>query len=97
MDNEIQFVETSNAEIAKHLFPNFKPTNLFLGLVKSEPEKYTEYGMFSIFRFWSCFLQPFLAQALPFSHNGWLFLTMPEEEQLNLQLLIHWIDKSLYR
>ncbi|KAK4349926.1 hypothetical protein RND71_029239 [Anisodus tanguticus] len=48
MDNEIQFVETSNAEIAKHLFPNIKPTNLFLGLVKSEPEKYTEYeGTFS--------------------------------------------------
>ncbi|OIT05272.1 PREDICTED: protein disulfide isomerase-like 1-6 [Nicotiana attenuata] len=48
MDNEIQFVETSNAEIAKHLFPNFKPTNLFLGLVKSEPEKYSEYeGTFS--------------------------------------------------
>ncbi|KAK4361895.1 hypothetical protein RND71_017136 [Anisodus tanguticus] len=43
MDNEIQFVETSNAEIAKHLFPNFKQTNLFLGLVKSEPEKYAEY------------------------------------------------------
>lgn len=48
MDNEIQFVETSNAEIAKHLFPNFKPTSLFLGLVKREPEKYTEYeGTFS--------------------------------------------------
>lgn len=48
MDNEIQFVETSNAEIAKHLFPDFKPASLFLGLVKSEPEKYTEYeGTFS--------------------------------------------------
>ncbi|KAF3649670.1 Protein disulfide isomerase-like 1-5 [Capsicum annuum] len=48
MDNEIQFVETSNAEIFKKLFPEFKPTNLFLGLVKSEPEKYTEYeGTFS--------------------------------------------------
>lgn len=48
MDNEIQFVETNNAEIAKHLFPDFKQTNLFLGLVKSEPEKYTEYeGIFS--------------------------------------------------
>ncbi|KAM3246028.1 protein disulfide isomerase-like 1-6 isoform X1 [Capsicum annuum] len=45
MDNEIQFVETSNAEIFKKLFPEFKPTNLFLGLVKSEPEKYTEYVM----------------------------------------------------
>ncbi|CAN4088984.1 unnamed protein product [Withania somnifera] len=48
MDNEIQFVETSNVEIAKHLFPDFKSTNLFLGLVKSEPEKYTKYeGTFS--------------------------------------------------
>ncbi|XP_060205767.1 protein disulfide isomerase-like 1-6 [Lycium barbarum] len=48
MDNEIQFVETSNAEIAKHLFPDFKSASLFLGLVKSEPEKYTEYeGTFS--------------------------------------------------
>lgn len=48
MDNEIQFVETSYAEIAKHLFPDFKPTSLFIGLVKSEPEKYTEYeGTFS--------------------------------------------------
>ncbi|MCD7448161.1 Protein disulfide isomerase-like 1-6 [Datura stramonium] len=48
MDNEIQFVETSNAKIAKHLFPDFKSTSLFLGLVKSEPEKYTEYeGTFS--------------------------------------------------
>ncbi|XP_004235667.1 protein disulfide isomerase-like 1-6 [Solanum lycopersicum] len=48
MDNEIQFVETNNAETAKHLYPDFKPTSLFLGLVKSEPEKYTEYeGIFS--------------------------------------------------
>lgn len=48
MDNEIQFVETINAEIAKHLFPDFKPTSLFLGLVKSVPEKYSEYeGTFS--------------------------------------------------
>lgn len=49
MDNEIQFVETNNAETAKHLYPDFKPTSLFLGLVKSEPEKYTEYGRFPIF------------------------------------------------
>lgn len=40
-DNEIQFVETSTNEIAIILFPDVKPTNLFLGLVKSEPERYT--------------------------------------------------------
>ncbi|KAL2539234.1 Protein disulfide isomerase-like 1-6 [Abeliophyllum distichum] len=40
-DNEIQFVETSSAEIAKVLFPDIKPTKLFFGLVKSEPEQYT--------------------------------------------------------
>lgn len=95
MDNEIQFVETNNAEIAKHLFPDFKPTSLFLGLVKSEPEKYTEYGRFPIIRFQRYILHHFLAQALLFSHDGWLFLTMPAAEQLNLQLLIHWMAKSL--
>ncbi|GAB4850202.1 protein disulfide isomerase-like [Ancistrocladus abbreviatus] len=40
-DNETQFVETNSVEIAKLLFPDIKPTNLFLGLVKSEPERYT--------------------------------------------------------
>ncbi|GAB4842231.1 protein disulfide isomerase-like [Ancistrocladus abbreviatus] len=39
-DNEIQFVETNSMEIAQLLFPDIKPTNLFLGLVKSEPERY---------------------------------------------------------
>lgn len=50
MDNEIQFVETSNAEIANLLFPDINATSLFLGLVKSEPEKYSEYGRFFIIR-----------------------------------------------
>lgn len=43
-DNEIQFVEVSNIEVANVLFPNIEPTNLFLGIVKSEPERYTAYG-----------------------------------------------------
>ncbi|VFQ92931.1 unnamed protein product [Cuscuta campestris] len=42
-DNEIQFVETSSVEILKVLFPEAKPTKRFLGLVKSEPEKYTSF------------------------------------------------------
>lgn len=42
-DNEIQFVETSSSEIANILFPDINPTNLFLGLVKSEPEKFTTF------------------------------------------------------
>ncbi|TQD91554.1 hypothetical protein C1H46_022849 [Malus baccata] len=33
-DNAIQFVEASNIEVANVLFPNMKPTSLFLGIVK---------------------------------------------------------------
>ncbi|GAB2293534.1 protein disulfide isomerase-like [Dionaea muscipula] len=40
-DNEVQFVETDSVEIAELLFPDIKPTNPFLALVKSEPERYT--------------------------------------------------------
>lgn len=43
-DNEIQFVETNNVEVAKVLYPDLKAANHFLGFVKSEPERYTEYG-----------------------------------------------------
>ncbi|TXG69047.1 hypothetical protein EZV62_003982 [Acer yangbiense] len=43
-DNEIQFVETSNTGVAKFLFPDVKTAKQFLGIVKSEPERYTEYG-----------------------------------------------------
>ncbi|BFG24493.1 hypothetical protein CerSpe_107670 [Prunus speciosa] len=43
VDNAIQFVGVSSIEVAKVLFPNVKPTNLFLGIVKSEPERYTSY------------------------------------------------------
>ncbi|KAF2301213.1 hypothetical protein GH714_020846 [Hevea brasiliensis] len=41
-DNEIQFVETSDPAVAKVLFPDSKSTN-FIGIVKSEPERYTAY------------------------------------------------------
>ncbi|XP_044496319.1 protein disulfide isomerase-like 1-6 isoform X2 [Mangifera indica] len=48
-DNEIQFVETSNVEVAKVLYPDLKAANHFLGFVKSEPERYTEYdGAFEV-------------------------------------------------
>lgn len=40
-ENEIQFVETSDSEVAKVLHPVAKPTKLFFGLVKSEPEQHT--------------------------------------------------------
>ncbi|KAM3747640.1 hypothetical protein ACB098_05G050000 [Castanea mollissima] len=42
-DNEIQFVETSNIDVATVLFPDIKDTKHFLGIVKSEPERYTPY------------------------------------------------------
>lgn len=42
-DNEIQFVETSNFEVAKVLYPDIKSTDHFLGIVKSEPDRYTRY------------------------------------------------------
>lgn len=44
LDNEIQFVETSSSDVAKLLFPNLKTNNVFVGLVKTEAEKYTAYG-----------------------------------------------------
>ncbi|CAN8259157.1 unnamed protein product [Cochlearia groenlandica] len=43
VDNEIQFVETSSRDVAKLLFPNLKPNNVFVGMVKSEAERYTVY------------------------------------------------------
>ncbi|CAL9221032.1 unnamed protein product [Arabidopsis halleri] len=43
LDNEIQFVETSSSDVAKLLFPNPKTNNVFVGLVKTEVEKYTAY------------------------------------------------------
>ncbi|XP_042024559.1 protein disulfide isomerase-like 1-6 [Salvia splendens] len=47
-DNEVQFLETSGAEVAKVLYPVGTPTKPFFGLVKSEPEHYTSFdGHFS--------------------------------------------------
>ncbi|CAK9324631.1 unnamed protein product [Citrullus colocynthis] len=42
-DNEFQFVGVSDIEAAKILFPDIKPSNNFLGLVKDEEERYTIY------------------------------------------------------
>lgn len=43
-DNEIQFVETKDLTIAKILFPNIGDEERFLGLVKSEPERFEKFG-----------------------------------------------------
>lgn len=43
-DDELQFVEVSDVEVARVLFPNFATSNNFLGIVKSEPERYTKFG-----------------------------------------------------
>ncbi|KAF5758211.1 putative protein disulfide-isomerase [Helianthus annuus] len=42
-DNEVQFVETCTSQIADVLFPDVKSISPVLGLVKSEPERYTLY------------------------------------------------------
>uniref|UniRef100_M4DCV2 protein disulfide-isomerase n=1 Tax=Brassica campestris TaxID=3711 RepID=M4DCV2_BRACM len=42
-DNEIQFVETSDNDVAKLLFPQLKTNTVFIGLVKPEAERYTAY------------------------------------------------------
>ncbi|KAK7261815.1 hypothetical protein RIF29_28136 [Crotalaria pallida] len=42
-DNETQFVETSKFEVAQVLYPDIKTADCFLGIVKSEPERYTAY------------------------------------------------------
>lgn len=48
-DNETQFVEVSKVELAQVLYPDIKPTGNFLGIVKSEPERYTAYdGAFTL-------------------------------------------------
>lgn len=41
----MQFVEVSNIDSARILYPDIEPPSVFLGIVKSEPEKYTQYGM----------------------------------------------------
>lgn len=48
-DNEIQFIEVNDIDMAKVLFPAIKDTKNFIGLVKSEPERYTPYeGTFKL-------------------------------------------------
>ncbi|XP_059456898.1 protein disulfide isomerase-like 1-6 [Corylus avellana] len=42
-DNGIQFIEVSDTDVAKVLVPAIKDTNNFIGIVKSEPERYTPY------------------------------------------------------
>ncbi|KAJ6838158.1 protein disulfide isomerase-like 1-5 [Iris pallida] len=42
-DNEIQFVEVNDISIAEILFPDIGSVKQFLGLVKSEPERFERY------------------------------------------------------
>ncbi|XP_010479733.1 PREDICTED: protein disulfide isomerase-like 1-5 [Camelina sativa] len=42
-DDEIQFVQTSNSDVAKLLFPDLKTNNVFIGMVKTEAERFTVY------------------------------------------------------
>lgn len=42
-DNEIQFVETNDVKVAKVLYPNLGSSKPFIGIVKSEPERYENF------------------------------------------------------
>lgn len=42
-DNDIQFVETNSPQISNILYPDNKSNNPFIGIVKSEPERYNSY------------------------------------------------------
>ncbi|VAI82900.1 unnamed protein product [Triticum turgidum subsp. durum] len=42
-ENEVQFVETNDRNVAKILFPGIASEEQFLGLVKSEPEKFEKF------------------------------------------------------
>ncbi|PAN25644.1 hypothetical protein PAHAL_4G315100 [Panicum hallii] len=42
-DDEVQFVETSDRSVAKILFPGITSEEQFVGLVKSEPEKFEKF------------------------------------------------------
>lgn len=42
-ENEVQFVETNDRNVAKILFPGIVSEEQFLGLVKSEPEKFEKF------------------------------------------------------
>jgi protein disulfide-isomerase A1 len=47
-DNEVQFVETSDTSVAKVLFPGITSEEKFVGLVKSEPEKFEKFGKYFV-------------------------------------------------
>ncbi|XWS16340.1 hypothetical protein CRYUN_Cryun34aG0077000 [Craigia yunnanensis] len=47
---KFEFLEANSIEVAKALYPDIKPTNLFLGIVKSKPERYTAYGELAIWK-----------------------------------------------
>uniref|UniRef100_A0A0D9WM85 protein disulfide-isomerase n=1 Tax=Leersia perrieri TaxID=77586 RepID=A0A0D9WM85_9ORYZ len=43
-ENEVQFVETNDMNVAKILFPGIASEEQFLGLVKTEPEKFEKFN-----------------------------------------------------
>jgi hypothetical protein len=53
-ENEVQFVETTDRNVAKVLFPGIASEEQFLGLVKSEPEKFEKFGKYPLHMF-RCF------------------------------------------
>ncbi|KAH0468248.1 hypothetical protein IEQ34_003281 [Dendrobium chrysotoxum] len=42
-ENEIQFVETNDVKVAKVLYPDIRSNKAFIGIVKSEPERYESF------------------------------------------------------
>jgi hypothetical protein len=48
-ENEVQFVETNDRNVAKILFPGIASEEQFLGLVKSEPEKFEKFSKFLLY------------------------------------------------
>ena len=47
-DHEVQFVETNDTSVAKVLFPGIASEEKFVGLVKSEPEKFEKFGKYFV-------------------------------------------------
>jgi protein disulfide-isomerase A1 len=56
-EDEVQFVETSDGAVAKILFPGITSEEPFLGLVKSEPEKFEKFGKYLVHIF-ECIIFP---------------------------------------
>lgn len=48
-NNETQFVATDNFEIAKLLYPHISSNKNFVGLVKTEDDKFETFGKYFIF------------------------------------------------